>query len=200
MNNVFYNITSGSLSWNPFIHFLHTIHITTPPPDSNRMTYSMFHILFIYNTARTEISTFLMSLHQLPEGCSFTLFTPAEWPSGFIIGQRTVTFPPTSASSSTPLGPLETTSPPPTAFHWPHGKFSPFLPLPIQSLEKWNIIIFEIALLQVDRTYCFLSQCWCFTPQRDLNTCWNYFFPQFIKFFIILWRRLKVYSIFQIMF
>ena len=31
MNNIFYNITSASLSRNPFIHFLHTIHITTPP-------------------------------------------------------------------------------------------------------------------------------------------------------------------------
>ena len=32
MNNIFYNITSASLSWNPFIHFLHTIHII-PAPD-----------------------------------------------------------------------------------------------------------------------------------------------------------------------
>ena len=37
---------------------------------SNRMTYSMFDILFMYNTSlnqtRTEISAFLMSLHQAP--------------------------------------------------------------------------------------------------------------------------------------
>ena len=32
MNDIFYNITRASLSWNPFIHFRHTIHII-PPPD-----------------------------------------------------------------------------------------------------------------------------------------------------------------------
>ena len=56
------------------------------------MTYSMFDTFFMYNTSlnqtRKEISTFLMSLHQLPEECSFTLSTPAEWPPGFIINQR----------------------------------------------------------------------------------------------------------------
>ena len=36
----------------------------------------------------TVTSTFLMSLHQLPVGCSSTLFTPAAWPSGVFIGQR----------------------------------------------------------------------------------------------------------------
>ena len=32
MNYIFYHITSASLSWNPFINFLHTIH-SIPPPD-----------------------------------------------------------------------------------------------------------------------------------------------------------------------
>ena len=71
MNNIFYNITSANLSWSALTynsHYSSTRH-------SNRITYSMFHILFMYNTSlnqtRKEMSTFLMSLHQLPEGCSF---------------------------------------------------------------------------------------------------------------------------------
>ena len=45
-------------------------HNNSSTRHSNRMTYSMFDILFMYNTSlnqtRTEISTFLMSLHQAP--------------------------------------------------------------------------------------------------------------------------------------
>ena len=123
MNYIFYHITSASLSWNPFIHFLHTIHII-PPPD----IVTGWHILcliyfFMYNTSlnqtRTEISTFLMSLHQLPEGCSSTLFTPAAWPSGFIIGQRARDPTPNPLRGSWHLcaeGPLH----PQHTFHWPH--------------------------------------------------------------------------------
>ena len=49
-----------------------------------------------------------MSLHQLPEGGSSTLLAPAEWPSGFIIGQKVSDPSPPSSGSSTPLGLLDT--------------------------------------------------------------------------------------------
>ena len=69
MNYIFYHITSASLSWNPFIHFLHTIH-SIPPPDIVTGWHILCLIYFLYNTSlnqtRTEISTFLMSLHQAP--------------------------------------------------------------------------------------------------------------------------------------
>ena len=74
MNDIFYHITSASLSWNPFIHLLHTLH-SIPSPDNSIPSPDIvtgWHILcliyFLYNTSlnqtRTEISTFLMSLHQ----------------------------------------------------------------------------------------------------------------------------------------
>ena len=62
-----YHITSASLSWNPFIHFLHTLH-SIPSPDIVTGWHILCLIYFLYNTSlnetRTEISTFLMSLHQ----------------------------------------------------------------------------------------------------------------------------------------
>ena len=79
MNDIFYHhkcqIVLKSLHTFPTYnsHYSSTRH-------SNRMTYSMFDILFMYNTSlnqtRKELSTFLVSLHQLPEGCSSTLFAP----------------------------------------------------------------------------------------------------------------------------
>ena len=69
MNDIFYHITSASLSWNPFIHFLHTLH-SIPSPDIVTGWHILCLIYFLYNTSlnqtRTEISTFLMSLHQAP--------------------------------------------------------------------------------------------------------------------------------------
>ena len=120
----------------------------------------MFDILSMYNTSlnqtRTEISTFLMSLH-LPEGFSSTLFAPAEWPSGFIIGQRASNpSPETSAGSSTPFGVtrnhsgsstplgLKMTSSTPDSIPLTTWQIQPLLPVSIQSLDKWNIIIFHI--------------------------------------------------------
>ena len=90
-----------------------------------------------------------MSLHQLPEGCRSTLFAPAEWPSGFIIGQRASD--PSSetyAGSSTPLGLLNSSrvkdylvNPRQHSIdHMPNS----LLPVLTQILDKWNIIIFYI--------------------------------------------------------
>ena len=114
---------------------------------SNRMTYSMFDIPFIYNTSlnqtRKEISTFLMSLHQLPEGCISTLFAPAEWPWSSIIGQRASGPSPPSVASLTPLG-LKITSSTPESIPLTTWQIQPLLPVPTQSLDKWNIIIFYI--------------------------------------------------------
>ena len=149
MNDIFYNITSASLSWNPHILLTYNSHYYSIR-HSNRITYSMFDILFMYNTSlnqtRKEISTFLMSLHQLPEGCSSTLFSPAEWPSGFIIGQRASDpFPETSAGSSTPLGVTrnhwaEDLLHPRHTFHWPHGKFSPCCLYPPRVLTNGTLL------------------------------------------------------------
>ena len=137
MNYIFYHITSASLSWNPFIHFSTYNSHYSSTRHSNRMTYSLFDILFMYNTSlnqtRTEISTFLMSLHQLPEGCSSTLFTPAAWPSGFIIGQRARDPSPPSSGSSTPSG-LMITSSTPDSIPWPHGT-----PVVCTHPESWQM-------------------------------------------------------------
>ena len=61
------------------------------------------------------------------KGCSSTLFTPAAWPSGFII---------CGAPDTSVLKALSTPDTHPlTTLH-------PYCPVPTQSLDKWNIIIF----------------------------------------------------------
>ena len=91
MNDIFYHLTSASLSWNPFIYFLHTIHII-PPPD----IVTGWHILCLIYFSCT-IQVLIKQEQRFPHSwCHYTnfqkgtapLFAPAEWPSGFIIGQR----------------------------------------------------------------------------------------------------------------
>ena len=152
MNNIFYNITSASLYWNPFIHFLHTIHII-PPPD----IVTGWHILcLIYFSGtslnQTRTDKFLMSLHQLPEGCSSILFIPTEWPPGFINNQISHDPPYHSGHSSwtfsAPLcrlfdtSRIRVTSSTPESIPLTTWQIQPLLPT--QSLDKWNIIIFYI--------------------------------------------------------
>ena len=152
MNYIIYFtiLSSASLSWNPFIHFLHTIHII-PPPD----IVTRWHILCLiyFCTIQVLIKQEQRSPHSWchytnpQKGAAPLFFTPAEWPSGFIIGQRArAPSPKTSAGYSTPLGVTrnhwaEDLLHPRHTFHWPYGKFSP-LPVSTQSLDKWNIIIF----------------------------------------------------------
>ena len=89
-----------------------------------------------------------MSLHQLPEGCSSTFFAPAEWPSGFIIGQRASdASPETSAGSTTPLGLLDTSRVKDYVLNpqqHPIDHMANSAPVPTHSLDKWNILIFYI--------------------------------------------------------
>ena len=130
------------MSWNPFIHFLHTIHII-PPPDIVTgwhilcLIYFLCTIQALIKQEQRSPHSWFLSLHQLPEGCSSTLFTPAAWPSGFIIGQR--------ARDPSPIFRFLDTFwvndhllQPPTAF------LDHMLSVPTQSLDKWNIIIFYI--------------------------------------------------------
>ena len=109
--------------WNPFsLKSLHTLptynsHYSSTS-HSNRMTYSMFHILFMYNTSlnqtRTKISTFLMSLHQAP------LSSPLQrGHRALSLPRGPGTFPP-SPGSLTPSG-LMITSSTPDSIPWPHG-------------------------------------------------------------------------------
>ena len=89
-NYIFYHITSASLSWNPFIHFLHTLH-SIPSPDIVTGWHILCLIYFLYNTSlnqtRTEISTFLMSLHQAlphsPPQRVHQALSLAKWPGTF---------------------------------------------------------------------------------------------------------------------
>ena len=140
-NYIFYHITSASLSWNPFIHFLHTLH-SIPSPDIVTGWHILCLIYFLYNTSlnqtRTEISTFLMSLHQAllpsPPQRVHQALSLAKWPG---------TLPPSSlwAPDTYVLKALWVNDPlssPPTAF------LDHTLSVPTQSLDKWNIIIFYI--------------------------------------------------------
>ena len=118
------HILVSPISSPPTIHFIQTINLTTTPgivTGWHSLCLAYFSYKFCINQ-RTEISKFLMSLHQLPAGCSIALFAPAEWTSGFIIGQRSVTFPGHLQAS---LGKVELNHP--TCIHWPHGEFSPFV-------------------------------------------------------------------------
>ena len=141
MNDIFYHITSASLSWNPFIHFLHTLH-SIPSPDIVTGWHILCLIYFLYNTSlnqtRTEISTFLMSLHQAllpsPPQRVHQALSLARWPG---------TLPPSPlwAPDTYVLKALWVNDPlssPPTAF------LDHMLSVPTQSLDKWNIIIFYI--------------------------------------------------------
>ena len=121
-----------TISQVPVCHTLHT------PPD----IVTGWHILcliyfFMYNTSlnqtRTEISTFMMSLHQLLEGCSSTFFTPRSmtirlyhWPDG------QGPFPP-SSGSSTPSGLI--TSSTPDSIPSPHGT-----PVVCTHPESWTLL------------------------------------------------------------
>ena len=86
----------------------------------------------MYNTSlnqtRKEISTFLMSLHQLPEGSSSTLFAPAEYSPLYHWAEGQWPFP------RNLCGLVDTSRAkdlPPTAFHWPHG--------PVHSSVLWSL-------------------------------------------------------------
>ena len=141
MNDIFYHITSASLSWNPFIHFLNTLH-SIPSPDIVTGWHILCLIYFLYNTGlnqtRTEISTFLMSLHQalLPS-------PPERVHQALSLARGPGTLPPTPlwAPDTYVLKALWVNDPlssPPTAF------LDHMLSVPTQSLDKWNIIIFYI--------------------------------------------------------
>ena len=87
MNNVFYNIKSANLSWNPFIHFFFTnnSHYYSPR-NHNRITYSKFHILFIYKNRDLHIPEVItptfqkVQLHSL-HSCRVTTWL-YHWPEG----------------------------------------------------------------------------------------------------------------------
>ena len=102
---------------------------------SNRMTYSMFDIIFMYNTSlnqtRTEISIFLMSLHQAP------LSSPQQRVhQAFSLARGPGTLPRLlcGAPDTYVLKALST----PDSIPWPRVVCA------TQSLDKWNIIIFYI--------------------------------------------------------
>ena len=147
MNDIFYHITSATLSWNPFIHFLHTIHII-PPPD----TVTVWHILCLIYFSCT-IQVLIKQEHRSPHSwCHYTNFqkgvAPLSLPlqsdhRALSLARGPVTLLPIFGFLDTSQGSLKTTGlktfPPPLhTFHWPHGKFS-LLPVPTQSLDKWNI-------------------------------------------------------------
>ena len=85
MNDIFYHITSASLSWNPFIHFLHTLH-SIPSPDIVTGWHSMFDILSVQYKPLSSKNRYphswchytkLYSLH--PHSVSIRL---CHWPEG----------------------------------------------------------------------------------------------------------------------
>ena len=69
MNYIFYHITSASLPWNPFIHFLHTIHII-PPPDIVTgwhilcLIYFLCTIQALIKQEQRSPHSWFLSLHQ----------------------------------------------------------------------------------------------------------------------------------------
>ena len=134
-----------TISQVPFVFtFLsHTLFTYKSHSDSTRhiicLTY--FSCKIRIPETGTVISKFLMSLHQLPVGWSIALYTPAEWTSCFIIGQRSMTFPghlraPWNHSSS------RLPYPPPTRIPLTTWHIQSSLSSPTQSLDKWNRIIF----------------------------------------------------------
>ena len=115
-NSIFYHIKCQFV-----LKYLHTLptynsHYSSTR-HSNRITYSMFDILFMYNTSlnrtRTEISTFLKSLHQAP------LSSPPQCDhQALSLAREPGTLPP-SSDSLTPSG-LTITSFTPDSIPWPH--------------------------------------------------------------------------------
>ena len=69
MNDIFYHITSASLSWNPFIHFLHTIQII-PPPD----IVTGLHILCLIYFSCTIQSLIKQEQRSPHSWCHYTNF------------------------------------------------------------------------------------------------------------------------------
>ena len=79
MNYIFYHITSASLSWNPFIHFSHTIHIITLPD-----IVTGWHILCLIYFSCT-IQVLIKQEQRSPHSwCHYTNFqkgaAPLSWP------------------------------------------------------------------------------------------------------------------------
>ena len=150
MNDIFYHITSASLSWNPFIYFLHTIHII-PPPE----IVTGWHILCLIYFSCT-IQVLIKQEQRSPHSwCHYTNFQngaapfSSAWPSGFIIGQSASN--PTPESSAGLLTPLcWKPSPPPT--HIPLTTLHPYYLYPPRVLTNGTLLyfIFKIALLHCD--------------------------------------------------
>ena len=117
---------------------------------SNRMTYSMFDILFIYNTYKYIYNTIqvLIKEKRSPHSwCHYTNFQKgaaplsSAWPSGFIIGQRANN--PTPESSVELLTPLcWRPSPPPT--HIPLTTLHPCCLYPPRVLTKGTLLLREL--------------------------------------------------------
>ena len=158
MNYILYHITSTSLSWNPFIHFSHTIHII-PPPD----IATGWHILCLIYFSCT-IQVLIKQAQRSPHSwCHYTNFqegaaplsSPPQrdhralslargpWSSTPLRPLELNLLHPPSAGSSTPLG-LKITSSTPDSIPLTTWQIQPLLPVPTQSLDNWSIIIFYI--------------------------------------------------------
>ena len=136
LNDIFYHITSASLSWNPFIHFLHTIDIFPPPDILTGWHILWFDILCLYNTSLNQTKNrdiqhswcHYTKLHSLPpRSVSIRLY---HWPEG----QGPFPHLLCGAPDTYVLKALST----PDSIPWPH------VVCDTQSLDKWNIIIFYI--------------------------------------------------------
>ena len=160
MNDIFYHITSASLSWNPFIHFLHTIHII-PPPD----IVTGWHILCLIYFSCT-IQVLIKQEQRSPHSwCHYTNFQKGAAPlssplqsdhRALSLARGPVTLPPlrnlcglldTSRGHSKPLG--WRPSPPPTHIPLTTWQIQPLLlPVPTQSwqMEHYYILYFKILV------------------------------------------------------
>ena len=152
MNYIFYHITSASLSWNPFIHFLHTIHII-PPPD----IVTGWHILCLIYFLCT-IQALIKQEQRSPHSwCHYTNFQKGAAPlssplqrdhQALSLARGPGTLPPNPLRGSWHLcaeGPLH----PRHTFHWPHctpvvcthpeswHRCSPCCKIQLCQLENW---------------------------------------------------------------
>ena len=134
---------SSSLSWNPFIHFLHTIHII--PPSDIVTGWPILCLIFFLRTIQASVKQEQRSPHSW---CHYTNFqkgtaplsSPLQWPSGFIIAWRPGTLPPI-------FGFLDAFRVNDYLLHPRQHSLTtchPLLSIPTQSLDKWNIITFYI--------------------------------------------------------
>ena len=161
MNYIFYHITSASLSWNPFIQFLHTIRII-PPPD----IVTGWHILCLIYFLCT-IQALIKQEQRSPHSwCHYTNFQKGAAPhsSSLHRDHRALSLARGRGTLPPIFGFLDAFRVNDYLLHPRQHSLTTcdhLLSVPTQSLNKWNIIIFYIlnrpptALLGVPYKDCY---------------------------------------------